>query len=80
MTEAIKIVRISAATVWSLILGILSLLYFGIFAGIPGIICGHTARSKIRQSQGATTIVIDIFRIRRYFKQQLKDLIFNNRI
>lgn len=46
-------VRTSAEAVWSLILGILSLLYFGIFAGIPAIIGGHTARSKIRQSRGA---------------------------
>lgn len=46
-------VRTSAAAVLSLIFGILSLLYPRIFAGILAIICGHTARSKIRQSQGA---------------------------
>ena len=52
MNEVAKIARTSALAVWSLILGILSLLCFGFFAGIPAIICGHMGRSKIKQSQG----------------------------
>ncbi|HLG77313.1 MAG TPA: DUF4190 domain-containing protein, partial [Ktedonobacteraceae bacterium] len=39
----------------SLILGILSLLCFGILAGIPAIILGHGARTRIRQSMGRLT-------------------------
>lgn len=38
------------AAVWSLVLGMLSILCFGAFAGIPAIICGHSARAKIRQT------------------------------
>jgi hypothetical protein len=45
--------RTSPLAVWSLVLGILSLLCFSIFTGIPAIICGHMGRSKIRDSQGA---------------------------
>ena len=52
MNEVVKVARTSALAVWSLILGILSLLCFGIFAGIPAIICGHMGRSRIKQSQG----------------------------
>lgn len=33
---------------WSLGLGIASLLLFGAIAGIPAIICGHMARTRIR--------------------------------
>lgn len=36
----------------SMILGILSLLCLGIFAGIPAIILGHISRSNIRKSMG----------------------------
>src|SRR5262245_44912681 len=36
----------------SLILGILSLTCFSIFAGIPAVICGHKAQSNIRKSAG----------------------------
>ncbi len=43
----------SGAAVASLILGILSLSFLPVLASIPGIICGHTARSNIRQSNGA---------------------------
>lgn len=37
----------------SLILGILSLACLSILAGVPAIICGHTARTRINQSNGA---------------------------
>lgn len=53
MNAVARVAKTSALAVWSLILGILSLLCFGIFAGIPAIICGHLGRSKIKQSQGA---------------------------
>lgn len=52
MNEAARVARTSALAVWSLILGILSLLCFAIFAGIPAIICGHMGRSRIKQSGG----------------------------
>lgn len=45
----------SGAAVASLILGILSLTFLPLLASIPGIICGHTARGNIRQSNGALT-------------------------
>jgi competence protein ComGC len=47
--------KTSALAVWSLVLGILSLLCFTIFAAIPGVICGHKALSKIKRSAGALT-------------------------
>jgi hypothetical protein len=37
------------------VLGILSLVCFTIFTGIPGVICGHKALSKIKRSGGALT-------------------------
>jgi hypothetical protein len=52
MNDVARVAKTSALAVWSLILGILSLLCFGIFAGIPAIICGHMGRAKIKQSQG----------------------------
>jgi competence protein ComGC len=45
--------KTSALAIWSLVLGILSLMCFSIFAAIPGVICGHKALSKIKQSGGA---------------------------
>lgn len=33
----------------SMVLGILSLIMFGILAGIPAVICGHVAKSKIKK-------------------------------
>lgn len=45
----------SALAIWSLVLGILSLACFTIFAAIPGVICGHKALSKIKHSGGALT-------------------------
>jgi len=46
--------RTSAAAVWSLVLGILGWLMFGVTA-IPAVICGHVARSRIRVSRGSLT-------------------------
>jgi len=55
MNEVANIAKTSAMAVWSLVLGILSLLCFGIIAGIPAIVLGHMGRSKIKQSRGALT-------------------------
>ncbi len=44
----------STLAVTSLVLGILSVLSCTFFTGIPAIICGHIARSQIRQSGGTT--------------------------
>ena len=44
-----------ALAIWSLVLGILSLVCFSIFAAIPGVICGHMAYSRIKRSSGALT-------------------------
>lgn len=43
----------SSAAVWSLVLGILSLVLLGPLAAIPAIICGHLSRRDIRRSNGA---------------------------
>jgi len=53
MNEVVRTAKTSAQAIWSLVLGILSFLCFGFFAGIPAVICGHAARSNIRKSQGA---------------------------
>lgn len=45
----------SKLAIWSLVLGVLSLVCFSIFAAIPGVICGHKALSRIKQSGGALT-------------------------
>ena len=55
MNQPVNVARTSALAVWSLVLGILSLLCIGLFAGIPAIICGHMGRSRIKQSNGALT-------------------------
>ena len=55
MNQPVNVVKTSALAVWSLVLGILSLLCVGFFAGIPAIICGHMGRSRIKQSSGALT-------------------------
>ena len=47
--------KTSALAIWSLVLGILSLMCFTIFTGIPGVICGHKALSRIKKSGGALT-------------------------
>ncbi len=48
----IQIPKTSALAIWSLVLGILSLVCCTIFAAIPGVICGHKALSRIKQSSG----------------------------
>ena len=47
--------KASALAIWSLVLGILSLTCFSILSAIPGVICGHKALSKIKQSSGGLT-------------------------
>jgi hypothetical protein len=47
--------RTSPLAIWSLVLGILSLICFSIFAAIPGVVCGHMALSRIKRSAGALT-------------------------
>ncbi len=42
----------SGLAITSLVLGILALPCFSIFTGIPAVICGHIARSKIRRAGG----------------------------
>lgn len=44
--------KTSALAIWSLVLGILGLTCFTIFTGIPGLICGHMALSRIKRSGG----------------------------
>jgi hypothetical protein len=44
--------KTSALAIWSLVLGILSLVCFSILSAIPGVICGHKALSKIKHSGG----------------------------
>jgi len=45
--------KTSGLAIWSLVLGILSLACFSIFAAIPGVICGHKALKRIKYSGGA---------------------------
>jgi hypothetical protein len=42
--------EISNLAVWSLVLGIASLVFCCLPAAIPAIICGHLARSRVRQA------------------------------
>jgi hypothetical protein len=44
--------KTSGLAIWSLVLGILSLICFSIFAAIPGVICGHKALKCIKFSGG----------------------------
>ncbi|MEI9865137.1 MAG: DUF4190 domain-containing protein [Limisphaerales bacterium] len=44
--------KTSALAIWSLVLGILSLICCTIFAAIPGVICGHMALGRIKRSVG----------------------------
>jgi len=55
MNEVVNTSKTSAHAIWSMVLGLLSFLCFGLFAGIPAVICGHVARSNIRKSQGVLT-------------------------
>ena len=52
MERAVRTAETCALAVWSLFLGILSLTCFGLFSGIPAVICGHVAQSRIRSSGG----------------------------
>jgi hypothetical protein len=45
----------SGLAIASLVLGILSLVCFGLLSGIPAIICGKIGRTKIRNSAGTLT-------------------------
>ncbi len=45
----------SQKAVWSMILGILSLVCLGLLAGIPAIILGNSAKREIASSRGAET-------------------------
>ena len=45
----------SGLAIWSLVLGILGLTCFWLFTGIPAVICGHMAHSRIKRSAGALT-------------------------
>lgn len=45
----------SALAIWSLVLGILSLVCFYILTAIPAVICGHLALSRIKRSGGMLT-------------------------
>jgi hypothetical protein len=51
MTEAQK--KTAGVAVASLVCGILGLICFGPLGAIPAVICGHIARSRIRESAGA---------------------------
>ncbi len=44
--------KTASLAIWSLVLGILSLLCCTIFAAIPGVICGHKALNRINASGG----------------------------
>jgi hypothetical protein len=47
------VVRTSVLAIWSLVLGVLSLMCFGMLTGVPAIICGHVAQYRIKQSGGS---------------------------
>ena len=51
--------KTSALAIWSLVLGIIGLLFLLVCLGplfaIPGVICGHLAWSRIKHSDGALT-------------------------
>lgn len=51
MTEAQK--KTAGVAVASLVCGILGMICFGPLGAIPAVICGHIARSRIRESVGA---------------------------
>ncbi|HTL59534.1 MAG TPA: DUF4190 domain-containing protein [Candidatus Limnocylindrales bacterium] len=44
--------KTSGLAIWSLVLGILGVFCFSIIAGIPAVIFGHTALSRIKRSGG----------------------------
>jgi len=45
----------SPLAIWSLILGILAIISCGPITGIPAIICGHMARSRIKMAPDTLT-------------------------
>jgi competence protein ComGC len=45
--------KTSALAVWSMVLGVLSVTCFWLITGIPAVICGHMAYSRIKRSAGA---------------------------
>jgi competence protein ComGC len=45
----------SPLAIWSLVLGILSLTFCSLFAGVPAVICGHIASGRIKRSDGLLT-------------------------
>ena len=47
--------KTSGLAIWSLVLGILSLMCFSIFTAIPGVICGHKALNQIKNSSGTVS-------------------------
>ena len=52
MSETAHVVKTSGLAICSLVFGMLSLLCFGMFSGIPAVICGHLAQSTINKSEG----------------------------
>jgi hypothetical protein len=44
--------KTASLAVWSLVLGILSLLCFSILTAVPAVICGHKALNRIKNSSG----------------------------
>ena len=55
MQDVARRAETSALAIWSLVLGVMSLACFGFFTGVPGVICGHKARSRIKASSGNVT-------------------------
>jgi prepilin-type processing-associated H-X9-DG protein len=51
-TQPTTAVQTAPLAIWSLVLGIVGLLCCGLFSGIPAVICGHMAQSRIKQSGG----------------------------
>jgi putative exporter of polyketide antibiotics len=47
--------RTNPKALWSMILGILGIVFCGLFAGIPALILGNTAKKEIAASHGAET-------------------------
>jgi putative exporter of polyketide antibiotics len=47
--------RTNQKALWSMILGILGLVFCGLFAGIPALILGNSAKKEIAASGGAET-------------------------
>lgn len=55
MQDVARRAQTSALAIWSLVLGVLSLTCFGLVTGVPGVICGHKARTRIKASNGSVT-------------------------